>query len=113
MDISWQERLVRAGPVEPRPEAPSIVWVSATYADAGGPYDAGLVEDFRKSGAHDLTTYAVGDTTQGEGRCGTDFPQVALELSGQLGGGYQAFSLNQTGAPHQLNAMAICARVGG
>ncbi len=39
-----------------------IVWAIVTYADAGGPYDVGLVEDFHKSGAHDLTTYAVGDS---------------------------------------------------
>jgi hypothetical protein len=38
-----------------------IVWVSVTYADAGGPYDAGLVRDFHKSGSPDLTTYAVSD----------------------------------------------------
>jgi hypothetical protein len=38
-----------------------IVWVSVTYANAGGPYDVGLVKDFHKSGAHDLATYAVSD----------------------------------------------------
>ena len=38
-----------------------IVWVTVTYANAGGPYDAGLVRDFHKSGAHDLATYAVSD----------------------------------------------------
>ena len=38
-----------------------IVWVSVTYADAGGPYDAGLVRDFHKSGSPDLATYAVSD----------------------------------------------------
>jgi hypothetical protein len=38
-----------------------IVWVIVTYANAGGPYDAGLVRDFNRSGAHDLATYAVGD----------------------------------------------------
>ena len=38
-----------------------VVWVAVTYADAGRPYDAGLVGDFHKSGAHDLATYAVGD----------------------------------------------------
>jgi hypothetical protein len=39
-----------------------IVWASVTYADAGGPYDDGLLKDFRASGAHDLPTYAVGDS---------------------------------------------------
>jgi hypothetical protein len=38
-----------------------VVWTIVTYADAGGPYDRGLLEDFRASGAHDLVTYAVGD----------------------------------------------------
>ena len=38
-----------------------IIWVSVTYADAGRPYDSGLVADFHRSGAHDLATYAVSD----------------------------------------------------
>ena len=38
-----------------------IVWATVTYANAGGPYDAGLVKDFHNSGAHDLPTYAVSD----------------------------------------------------
>jgi hypothetical protein len=38
-----------------------IVWVTVTYANAGGPYDAGLVRDFHRSGSHDLATYAIGD----------------------------------------------------
>jgi hypothetical protein len=38
-----------------------IVWAGVTYANAGGPYDTGLVRDFHSSGAHDLATYAVGD----------------------------------------------------
>lgn len=38
-----------------------IVWTTVTYANAGGPYDSGLVNDFRKSGAHDLPTYAISD----------------------------------------------------
>ncbi len=38
-----------------------IVWVTVTYANAGGPYDSGLVTDFHKSGAPDLATYAVSD----------------------------------------------------
>jgi len=38
-----------------------IVWTTVTYATAGGPYDAGLVNDFRTSGAHDLATYAISD----------------------------------------------------
>ena len=38
-----------------------IVWAAVTYANAGGPYDAGLVKDFHSSGAHDLPTYAVSD----------------------------------------------------
>lgn len=38
-----------------------ISWVTVTYADAGRPYDAGLVRDFHASGAHDLATYAISD----------------------------------------------------
>ena len=38
-----------------------IVWATVTYANAGGPYDAGLLKDFHSSGAHDLPTYAVSD----------------------------------------------------
>ena len=38
------------------------IWVTATYADAGRPYDTGLVHDFKQSGATDLATYAVGDS---------------------------------------------------
>src|SRR5207253_9934018 len=30
-----------------------IVWVSATYLRDGGPYDAGLLRDFDRSGARD------------------------------------------------------------
>ena len=39
-----------------------IVWATVTYANAGGPYDAGLLKDFRDSGAHDLTAYAISDS---------------------------------------------------
>ena len=38
-----------------------IVWVTLTYTNAGGPYDSGLIRDFHRSGAPDLTTYAVSD----------------------------------------------------
>lgn len=38
-----------------------IVWVTATYAENGRPYDAGLLRDFHNSHAPDLTTYAVSD----------------------------------------------------
>ena len=38
-----------------------IVWVTVTYANAGRPYDAGLVRDFHHSGANDLATYAISD----------------------------------------------------
>ncbi len=38
-----------------------IVWTTVTYANAGGPYDSGLVTDFNSSGAHDLPTYAISD----------------------------------------------------
>jgi hypothetical protein len=38
-----------------------VVWVTATYMNAGGPYDSGLVSDFHRSSAPDLATYAVSD----------------------------------------------------
>ncbi len=37
------------------------VWVAATYARDGGPYDAGMLRDFHSSHAPDLATYAVSD----------------------------------------------------
>jgi hypothetical protein len=39
-----------------------IVWATMTYANAGGPYESGLLSDFHKSGARDLPTYAVNDS---------------------------------------------------
>ena len=38
-----------------------IVWVTVTYMNAAGPYDSGLIRDFHKSGAPNLTTYGVSD----------------------------------------------------
>lgn len=38
-----------------------LLWVGAAVLTAGRPYDAGMVRDFRSSGAHDLATYAVND----------------------------------------------------
>ena len=38
-----------------------IVWVVATYASDGRPYDAQMVRDFNASGSHDLAAYAVSD----------------------------------------------------
>ena len=38
-----------------------VVWVTVTYLQAGGPYDAQLVRDFHASGAHDLASFAVAD----------------------------------------------------
>ena len=37
-----------------------VVWVTATYLRAGGPYDAQLLRDFHASRSHDLVAYAVG-----------------------------------------------------
>jgi hypothetical protein len=36
-----------------------VVWATATYLRGGRPYDAQLVRDFHRSGAHDLATYAI------------------------------------------------------
>ncbi|HEY3614352.1 MAG TPA: hypothetical protein VGK92_11630 [Gaiellales bacterium] len=60
------------------------VWVSATYASDGRPYDAQLVRDFRQSGAHDLAAYAVGDTLGAALGLLVLVPLVALAL-GSLG----------------------------
>jgi hypothetical protein len=66
-----------------------IVWVAMTYANAGGPYDAGLVRDFHTSGAHDLATYAVSDDLGSGLVLLLMIPTVALAvgtLSARLGG---------------------------
>jgi len=60
------------------------VWVAATYASDGRPYDAQLLRDFRHSGAHDLAAYAVGDTLGGAVGLLVIVPVVALAL-GSLG----------------------------
>ena len=61
-----------------------VVWVSATYASDGRPYDAQLVRDFHRSGAHDLAAYAVGDTLAGAIGLLVIIPVVAVAL-GSLG----------------------------
>jgi hypothetical protein len=61
-----------------------IVWSTVTYLNAGGPYDSGLVNDFRKSGAHDLPTYAVSDNLGSGLILLLLIPTVALAL-GTLG----------------------------
>jgi hypothetical protein len=61
-----------------------IVWVSATYASDGRPYDAQMLRDFRKSGAHDLAAYAVGDSLGAAIGLLVIVPFVALAL-GSLG----------------------------
>jgi hypothetical protein len=60
------------------------VWVSATYAGDGRPYDAQLIRDFQHSGARDLATYAVGDTLGAAMGLLVIVPVVALAL-GSLG----------------------------
>jgi hypothetical protein len=39
-----------------------LLWAGQTVLFAGRPYDAGMVRDFRSSGAPDLATYAVSDS---------------------------------------------------
>jgi hypothetical protein len=39
-----------------------LLWAGQTVIFAGRPYDAGMVRDFRSSGAPDLATYAVSDS---------------------------------------------------
>jgi hypothetical protein len=38
-----------------------VIWLTATYARDGRPYDAQLLRDFHRSGAPDLATFAVRD----------------------------------------------------
>jgi hypothetical protein len=57
-----------------------IVWVIVTYANAGGPYDTGLVRDFHSSGGHDLATYAVSDNLGSGLVLLVMIPTVALAL---------------------------------
>ena len=38
-----------------------VVWMTATYARDGRPYDAQMLRDFPHSGAPDLATLAIGD----------------------------------------------------
>jgi hypothetical protein len=61
-----------------------IVWMVVTYSSNGGPYDAGLVADFQKSGAPDLATYAVSDNLGSGLVLLVTIPTVALAL-GSLG----------------------------
>ena len=61
-----------------------IVWTTFTYLNAGGPYDSGLVNDFRTSGRHDLPTYAVSDNLGSGLILLLLIPTVALAL-GTLG----------------------------
>lgn len=61
-----------------------IVWTTVTYANAGRPYDAGLVSDFHKSGTHDLATYAISDNLGSGLVLLLVIPTVALAL-GTLG----------------------------
>ena len=56
------------------------VWVTATYASEGRPYDAGLVRDFHSSGAPDLATYAVSDNLGSGLMLLVLVPTVALAL---------------------------------
>ena len=39
-----------------------FLWAAETVTFAWRPYDAGMVRDFRASGAPDLATYAVSDS---------------------------------------------------
>lgn len=62
-----------------------VVWVSAAYLRDGRPYDAGLVRDFRTSGAHDLATYAVSDDLGSALVLLLLVPTVALALGSLVG----------------------------
>ena len=68
-----------------------VVWVAATYASDGRPYDAQLLRDFRRSGGHDLAAYAVSDTLGAALGLLVLVPVVALAL-GSLAGRLAAAS---------------------
>jgi hypothetical protein len=59
--------------------------VTVTYAHDGRPYDAQMMRDFRASGSHDLTAYAVGDVLGGALGLLLVIPVVAFAL-GSLAG---------------------------
>jgi hypothetical protein len=62
-----------------------VVWVAATYASDGRPYDAQMLRDFRHSGAHDLAAYAVSDNLGAALGLLVIVPVVALALGSLTG----------------------------
>lgn len=62
-----------------------IVWVTATYASDGRPYDAQMLRDYRASGSHDLAAYAVGDNLGAALGLLVIVPVVALALGSLTG----------------------------
>jgi hypothetical protein len=67
-----------------------VVWVTATYARDGRPYDAQMLRDFHKSGSRDLVAYAVSDNLGAALGLLVIIPVVALalgSLSGRLAAG--------------------------
>jgi hypothetical protein len=62
-----------------------VIWVTDAYAEDGRPYDAQLVRDFHRSGAHDLTSYAIGDSIGAALGLLLVIPVVALALGSLCG----------------------------
>jgi hypothetical protein len=62
-----------------------VVWVAATYASDGRPYDAQLLRDFHHSGGHDLAAYAVSDNLGAALGLLVIVPVVALALGSLTG----------------------------
>ena len=60
------------------------VWMTATYARDGRPYDAQLLRDFHRSGAPDLATLAIADALASALTLLILIPLVALAF-GSLG----------------------------
>jgi hypothetical protein len=62
-----------------------LVWVAETYARDGGPYDAQLLRDFRRSGSHDLVAYAVSDNVGAAIGLLVIIPTVAVAVGSLVG----------------------------
>ncbi len=57
-----------------------IAYAIATFVNQGHPYDAALIDEFHRSGATNLTTYAVGDALSGAAVMLVVVPVIALAL---------------------------------
>jgi len=77
-----------------------VGWATATYLRAGRPYDAQLVRDFHRSGAHDLATYAIAGNLESAVGLLVGIPIVCLAL-GSLARLATAGDLGRTLSAHR------------